>query len=68
MKVMVMDSAAKEGMVMRRVEASWFPPPCELCTYAAETSDSLTLPFKGEAGLRRLTQPLPSEPETGFIS
>lgn len=52
MKVMVMDSAAKEGMVMRRVEASWFPPPCELCTYAAETSDSLTLPFKGEVGLR----------------
>lgn len=63
---MVMDSAAKEGMVMRR-EASWFPP-CELCTHAAETSDSLTLPFKGEVGLRRLTQPLPSEPETGFIS
>lgn len=49
---MVMDSAAKEGMVMRRVEARWFPPLCELYTCAAETSDSLTLPFKGEVGLR----------------
>lgn len=44
---MVMDSAAKEGGWYEEAEASWFPP-CELCTYAAETSDSLTLPFKGE--------------------
>lgn len=52
MKVMVMDSTAKEGPVMRRVKARWFPPPCEPCTSAAETSDSLTLPFKGKAGPR----------------
>jgi len=51
-KVMVMDSTAKEGPVMRRVKARWFPPPCEPCTSAAETSDSLTLPFKGKAGPR----------------
>ena len=49
---MVMDSSAKEGEVRRRGKVGWFPPPREPCTSAAETSDSLTLPLKGQVGLR----------------
>ena len=37
-KVMLMDSAANEGVVMRKVKGRWFPPRCVSRTGAAETS------------------------------
>lgn len=53
-----MDSAANEGVVVRRVLCNSHP--------CAETS-ALSLHFRGKAELKRLAYPLPNEPETGFV-
>ena len=66
-KVMLVDSAANEKMMVRRVKGRWHPPCCVTGTGAAEAS---TLPHRvSEAKLNSssLSNPIPRSQRQGFF-
>lgn len=58
-KVMLMDSAANEGVVMRKVKGRWFPPRCVSRTGAAETSTRSHCNLEAKLNSGDLPNPFP---------